>query len=272
MKVTVNQVVYHLTSEGNGTPLVLLHGFSGSVQTWTPLIRDFAASHRVICIDLLGHGGTDHPPDACRYTMDKQTSDLLAILDHLQIHQTALLGYSMGGRTALSFACSYPERIRRLVLESASPGLKTVEQRRRRRQRDEHLAAQIIDNGIVSFADYWARIPLFASQATLPETVKQVIRNERLSNSAIGLAGSLRGMGTGAQPSLWPKLTGLHLPTLLITGGNDSKFCGIAREMSGQLPLNRTAVVDGCGHNVHLENREQFSQLVRVFLDEEARR
>lgn len=271
MKMRINQVIYHLTSEGTGDPLVLLHGFTGSGRSWAPFIRNFAHSHRVICIDLLGHGETAHPLDARRYTMEKQTTDLLAILEHLQIRRTALLGYSMGGRVALSFACSYPERLQCLILESASPGLETAEERSRRRRHDEQLASQIIHEGMASFADYWASLPLFASQAALPEAVKKAVRMERLNNSPVGLAGSLKGMGTGAQPSVWSELTGLTLPALLITGGDDLKFCGIARKMGDQLPCSRSAVVSGCGHNVHLEEGARFSQLVRAFLDEEER-
>lgn len=269
MKLVVNNETYHLTSDGAGEPLVLLHGFTGSTDSWAPLIRAFASFRRVICVDLLGHGETAHPLDARRYTMESQLSDLATLLAQLHISRADVLGYSMGGRVALSFACAYPERVHRLILESASPGLANPEERGKRQQRDEQLAARIVRDGITAFTDYWASIPLFASQAALPEAAKNALRAERLHNSPIGLAGSLRGMGTGAQPSLWSRLGRLAVPTLLITGGDDQKFCDIARKMDEQLPFSRPAVVAGCGHNVHLEDSARFARLVRTFLREE---
>jgi len=86
-----------------------------------------------------------------------------------------------------------------------------------------------------------------------------------LSNRARGLANSLRGVGTGAQPALYGRLSELDIPVLLIAGELDSKFCGIARWMSQELPQARLSIVPGAGHTVHLEQRAIFADLVKAF-------
>lgn len=266
MIVTVNGVAYHVCSDGAGSPIVLLHGFTGSVCSWTPLLADFVSTHQVIRIDLLGHGQTDCPETAKRYSMEHQVADLVAIFDALHVKKTDLLGYSMGGRTALSLACLHPERIRTLVLESASPGLESEEEREARRAHDQKLAQFISDKGVEAFARFWETIPLFASQKNLPEFVCERLRHERLMNHAEGLAGSLRGMGTGAQPSWWKALPELDLPVLLITGSKDEKFCSLARRMRQILKNAEWSVVKGSGHIVHLENHSRFAEIVLQFL------
>src|SRR5690625_6836121 len=97
------------------------------------------------------------------------------------------MGYTMGGREALSFEILYSENIRSLVLERASPGLKTEKERKKRRDHDKNLAFRMKDNGIEDFVDEWEKIPLFASQKKLPVEIKHKIREERLSQSVDGL-------------------------------------------------------------------------------------
>ena len=68
----------------------------------------------------------------------------------------------MGGRIALAYTIKYPERVTSLILESASPGLKTEQERIERREADELLAKKINSEGIPSFVEFWENIPLFA--------------------------------------------------------------------------------------------------------------
>lgn len=119
--------------------LVALHGFTGSTATWRNLAK--ALPHiRVIAIDCIGHGQTAVPEEISRFSMDEQIQDLEEVISQLRLEQFTLLGYSMGGRIALSYAIAYPERIKRLILESASPGLRTSQERSERCVRDNELA------------------------------------------------------------------------------------------------------------------------------------
>ena len=170
----------------------------------------------------------------------------------------------MGGRIALYTAFS--GFFRALILESASPGLEDPVEREQRRSSDEALAASIERDGVQAFIDRWEKLPLFASQSTLPAEAREALRSQRLHNRAGGLAQSLRGVGTGVQPSLHARLPTLHIPVLLIAGELDTKFTAIARSMAGALPLSQLRIVPGAGHAVHLERPEKFASLVGDFL------
>jgi 2-succinyl-6-hydroxy-2,4-cyclohexadiene-1-carboxylate synthase len=262
----LNGVRYHYEVVGEGPPLLLLHGFSGSLENWAQHVRVFAQHFQVITLDLLGHGKTDAPDDALRFAMDKAAADVVALLDCLDCAPLHLLSYSMGGRLALYIALHYPDRTRSLILESASPGLERDEERTQRRISDEALAQQIDATGIPAFVDYWESIPLVHSQQQLTQEVRQRLRQQRLKNSATGLANSLRGMGTGAQPDLWPQLAELKLPVMLIAGNLDEKFLQINQRMAGQMPQAQIQVIADAGHSTHLEAPERFQQAVLNFL------
>lgn len=251
--------------QGNGEPLLLLHGFTGSGGTWKDF-KTILQKYKLIMIDIIGHGKTDSPEDPNRYRVEEAADDLKEILRKFDIHQAHFLGYSMGGRLALSFANIYPEYVKSLILESCSPGLKTEEERLARKERDEKLANMIIEKGIPSFVNYWENIPLFESQKSLPLTVKKRMRAERLQNQTLGLANSLRGMGTGVQPSWWNHLENLTVPVLLISGGKDEKFFWIMKEMNNLIPTSIYKVVPEAGHAVHVEQPEIFGKIVDEFL------
>lgn len=261
--IQVNVEIWH---EKEKETIVLLHGFTGSTKTWHRVIEHLPSSIKIVTIDLLGHGKTESPKDPSRYTMIEQVKDLEEIFHQLDLHDFTLLGYSMGGRVALSYAARFPKRIKRLILESASPGLRTEEEQAARRQSDESLADEIEEKGIHWFVEKWENIPLFASQKTLPAEVRQAVREERLSQSETGLANSLRGMGTGAQASLWRKLIRLSMPVFLITGELDQKFVHIAEQMVDQLPNAQHMIVPNAGHSIHVENPEQFATIVKGVL------
>lgn len=178
-----------------------------------------------------------------------------------------LVGYSMGGRVALHQALRRPDRVRRLILESASPGLATEEERARRRADDEALARRIVAEGIEAFVDRWEALPLFASQRRLPENVRRRHRAGRLANDPRSLAASLRGLGTGTLPSLWDRLEDIATPTLLIVGELDPKFVEIGHRMAAAMPDARLTVVPDAGHTVHLERPGMWLERVTEFLE-----
>src|SRR5947199_4664105 len=181
--------------------LVLLHGFTGSAAGWGQQMDTLADyGLRIIALDLLGHGQSDAPEDAKRYSIEYCQKDILATLQELGVHkgQTIMLGYSMGGRIALYTAFS--GFFRGLILESASPGLEDPAERAERRMSDEAQAASIEREGVPTFIERWERLPLFSSQSTLPAEAREALRSQRLHNRAGGLPQSLRGVGTGVQP------------------------------------------------------------------------
>lgn len=266
MFVSVRGIETRVLVAGAGPALLLLHGFTGSAETWRPFLPALAARRRVIAPELIGHGRTAAPADAARYRMDECVADLLALLDRLGVEEFAVLGYSMGGRVALHLALAAPERVRALILESASPGITDPAERAERARSDEALAELIEREGIAAFVERWESQPLFATQRSLPAEVRERLRAERLGQRPVGLANSLRGMGTGAMEPAWDRLGELGMPALVLAGELDAKYVAIARAMEGRLPQARVAIVSGAGHAVHLEQPARFLELVTTFL------
>ena len=265
---TLEGAELNVETTGRGPALVALHGFTGSGRTWRSFSQAAETCFTVVAVDLPGHGASDSPPDSRLYTTERHIQALAEILDRLGLERVAWLGYSLGGRIALSAAVALPERTTALVLESASPGIASVEERQQRIREDEALADWITEVGVQRFVEYWESLPLWNSQKRLPAVLRDGLRAQRVGNNPCGLANSLRGVGTGAQPPLHDRLEEITAPVLLIAGEEDQKFSGIAREMHRSIPRSRLDTVPGVGHAVHLEQPEIFSRAVAGFLEE----
>nr|WP_123056254.1 2-succinyl-6-hydroxy-2,4-cyclohexadiene-1-carboxylate synthase [Virgibacillus profundi] len=238
----------------------MLHGFTGTSSTWDNFIENWQEKLQIITVDLPGHGRTKTYPK----TMEECCEDLKDLFDYLGLGGFHLLGYSMGGRTALSFAMIYPQMVLSLMLESASPGLSTDAERTQRMDKDEALAKKIEKEGIGNFVDFWENIPLFESQKNLPKEVQQEIRDERLSQKGQGLAQSLRYMGTGSQPSWWDKLDQLDMTVLLLAGKYDDKFISINKLMEESVQAGALMICENAGHAIHVEQPEFFGKMVQT--------
>ncbi|MDT0000092.1 2-succinyl-6-hydroxy-2,4-cyclohexadiene-1-carboxylate synthase [Listeria cossartiae subsp. cayugensis] len=265
----VNGQHYYLTNalSGDKPVLLMLHGFTGSSETFQDSISHLKEWYNIVAPDLLGHGKTASPEEVARYSIQEICADLAEMLHQLKIAKCFVLGYSMGGRVATAFAAAYPEMVRGLVLVSSSPGLRQADVRASRVQADNRLADRIEADGITSFVDYWENLALFASQSVLPEERKKRMRSERLAQNPQGLAMSLRGMGTGKQPSYWNRLADFTFPVLLITGALDEKFEKIAQDMQQLLPNSTHVTVQEAGHAVYLEQPNIFSSQLNNWLE-----
>jgi pimeloyl-ACP methyl ester carboxylesterase len=112
----VNGLSLYYEEHGSGEPLVLLHGGLGAAELWAPVLPALAAGRRVIAVDLQGHG---HTADVDRpLRPETMADDVAALIAHLGLERADVMGYSLGGLTALRTAIQHPERVRRLVLVS----------------------------------------------------------------------------------------------------------------------------------------------------------
>jgi 2-succinyl-6-hydroxy-2,4-cyclohexadiene-1-carboxylate synthase len=246
-------------------PLVLLHGFTGSAASWEAVRAAFRPARRVVAIDLPGHGATT-VTRAFDGSFVATTDLVAATMDALGIADADVVGYSMGGRVALQLALARPDRVGRLVLESASAGLATAAARARRREADAALALAIERDGITAFVRRWEALPLFRSLADQPSAVRETLRAQRLACDPGGLAASLRGCGLGSQPWLGGRLGSLAMPVLLLTGDRDAKFTRTAARLLPRFAEGRHEIVAAAGHIPHLEQPARFLRAVRNFL------
>lgn len=233
--------------------VVLVHGFTQTRRSWTPLLPRLVEDHEVLAVDAPAHGrSAGHRTDLV------EGARLLGEVGGAG----AYVGYSMGGRLALHLAVRQPELVERLVLVGATAGLDTDDERAARRAADEALAADLERDGLEAFLERWLANPLFA---TLPSDAAGV--EERKENTVEGLAASLRLTGTGTQRPLWAELRRLRMPVLFVVGEHDEKFTVLAHRMraawGGEADV---AVIAGAGHACHLERPDAFLDVVVPFL------
>jgi len=259
---------FQVRIEGEGSPLLLLHGFTGSIEAMAPLARALGRQFSVISIDLPGHGRTSFLEDPGGYQFSHCIRGLAGILDQLNIDKCFFCGYSMGGRTALIFASRFPSRVIALAVIGASGGIEDEEERVQRRENDEELARFVESRGIKSFTDRWMNHPLFAGQQKLGEEFLKEARRQRLQNDPSSLAFSLRTMGTGSQESLYQSLGQLDIPMMFLAGEEDKKFCDCAIKLQKSCLQGYSHFIRQAGHAAHLENRAATVETITSFFNE----
>ena len=232
--------------------LVLLHGFTQTRQSWRRTLAELGGRRHAVAPDLPGHGSAAARPAsfaAC-------TAYVRALGGEGRF---ALAGYSMGGRIALTAAFALADRLDRLVLVGASPGIADAAARAERRRADDALADRILEIGVEAFAREWAALPLWEGQ---PERVAAAANADRLRNTPSGLAAALRGLGTGVMEPLWDALPSLSVPVTLAVGERDEKFRAVAERMAERLPRADVVVIPGAGHAAQLEQPAAVAALL----------
>lgn len=247
-------------------PVLFLHGFTGNRRSFTHLEGSLGPHLQAIAVDLPGHGDAAPPDRVGREGLERTLDQLEELLDLFPGGAVDVVGYSQGARLALALAVRAQARVRRLVLESANPGLRRRKERVARREQDEVLAQLAEREGIEAFVRRWEEQELFTGLRALPEALQRELGARRRSASPAGLAAALRAYGLGVQPSFWEGLPRLRIPTLLLTGGCDTKFTQLARRMVGELPEAWHRVFEGAWHAPHLERPEEYAAEVLGFL------
>ncbi len=248
-----------------GITIVALHGFGGDGLDFALLADAVPGVREWVCPDVVGHGDSSAPPDVELYTMPSVVGQLRTVIDRVVGRSYLMLGYSMGARLGLSSVLLGPgdwRPPRALVLVGVTPGIGDRDEAEMRRTADAELAGHIGTKGILWFVNYWDKLPVLAGHRRIDPVHLAAMNVRRLGQRPHGLANSLRGMGTGSMPSLWPRLGEVVAPTLLVTGAEDLKFTGIAEDMLASMPGTEHAVMEGLGHAPHLEDPARFSKVV----------
>jgi len=252
MRFNCAEIALEVEVTGVGDPVLIIHGFTGCGSAMAPLAK--LLSGRRILPDLVGHGRSESPVALDPYALTSISSQLSSLLQQLDASPASIIGYSLGGRIALTFALSHPEMVKSLALIGASPGISNQQERDLRFKQDCTLGDSISQVGVRNFVDTWVAMPMWESlrNSLTPQQWQDSIK-QRAANHPLGLANSLRASGTGAMSPLHETLQHLAAPTLLLVGEEDSKFLNIAKEMASTIPEANIEVIRDSGHATHLE-------------------
>ena len=250
-------------SWGAGPPLVCCHAFAVNRSMWRLQRARFAQTHRVVTFDQRGSGDSDHPVPAAGegdpYTIDSFAEDLRGVLDDLGIRSARILGFSMGGATALRFATRWPERVEGLVLASTMASRLPAGIIDRARVVEQVLSRE----GLREAYRFYFGGPLFKG-VHLKSRLEPQLETWAASATPHGFSGSYRV--TIDRPSMVAELHRIVAPTLILVGERDALYLEDAELMAHRIPRARMVVVKGVGHAMNIEAPEVFADEVMRFL------
>ncbi|MDN3507712.1 MAG: alpha/beta fold hydrolase [Simkaniaceae bacterium] len=226
-------------------PLVFLHGLFGSPDDWNGI-----ADKNDLCLTLPGHCYTPVAP-------------LLSILDLLP-KTCDLVGYSMGGRIAMQLKLLEPDRIGKIVILSANPGIEDIKLREDRRALDINRAQEIRTNGLPQFLETWYNKDLFEPLRNAKDF--DAIFERRLQHKETSVAKILEEYSIGTQTPLWEGLMKHKIDTRFIFGQTDFSYEPIAKRL--EKDGHRVVIMQTCGHAMHLEVPGQSKQIIKRFIND----
>jgi pimeloyl-ACP methyl ester carboxylesterase len=271
--VTIDGRRVNVIELGSGSPVVFIHGLSGSWQNWLEQLPVFARDHRVITFDLPGFGASEMPRE--KITISGYGRFVEALLGELGVGSAAVVGNSMGGFIGIELAIRFPERVERLVLVSAA-GL-SIEYLRNERALavlgalGNRLAAY--SGWVASRSDALARRPvarraIFGIVAHRPDRLPGPLVAEQVRGS--GKPGFIPALDALTDYPIRDRLGEIACPTLIVWGAEDKLVpARDADEFARRIPNSRKVVWPQTGHVAMLERPEAFNALVQAFLAEE---
>ena len=247
--LTMGGIRIRYVSLGRGKPLLLLHGWGTSLDTFGAMIEDLKRQFRITAFDFPGHGGSDMPP--VTWAVDAFVGLTLGVMAELGIERASVLGHSFGGRVAIKLAAAYPEMVDRLVLVD-SAGVPPPQTIKRRLKRVASKSANTI-----------GRLGR-PGQAVRRATVR------RIASPDYKAAGPLRDTFLAiVGEDLRPVLPRIKAPTLLVWGeSDDDTTLADAHTMEKLIPGARLLVLKNAGHFSYLDQYGRFRLAIVSFLDD----
>ncbi|WP_405606679.1 alpha/beta fold hydrolase [Polaribacter sp. Asnod1-A03] len=251
--------ILHSTIKGEGKPLLILHGYFGMSDNWKTLGNQFAENYQVHLIDQRNHGRSFHEDE---FNYEVLVEDLLAYIQYHKLEKVVIIGHSMGGKTAMLFAVTYPELIEKLVVVDISPrmyqphhnailaALNSVDfsVEKTRTLVDKKLSTLIPEFGVRQFLlknVYWKEKGQLAYRFNLDSLTE--------NNPEVGEA--------------LPPFTVFEKETLFLKG-DKSDYITEDEEpiIEAHFPNSKIVEIKNAGHWLHAENPKQFYTEVSEFL------
>ncbi|USE34446.1 2-succinyl-6-hydroxy-2,4-cyclohexadiene-1-carboxylate synthase [Endozoicomonas sp. SCSIO W0465] len=268
---------YYCSGNVNAPVLVLLHGFLGSASDWCSLLALLKEDYYLITVDLPGHGLSHWVEDDVQgadYFCHRleQTVQTIEQMEGGSLIRFNLLGYSLGGRLAMAYTIAFPERVEKLLLEGAHPGLISEQERSERYQSDLHWAGRFRNEPVADVLWDWYKQPVFSD---LDDSQIRSLIHERSKGSGLLLADALMSFSLSKQPNYCRALSRLKAECQQRTGSplfpsvhyfygeHDRKFGQIGQHLLTEQVIHSIHPVVGCGHNVHREQPDVMARLLR---------
>lgn len=264
---TDDGVELHYEVTGSGTPIVFVHEFAATSQSWEAQVRFFSRWYTCITFNARGYPPSQVPPSASSYSQKRAVQDVIAVLDHAGIARAHVVGHSMGGFAALHLGLDFPDRARSLCVAGAGYGAEPEKQEVFRRE-TQNTAAMLLEQGIEAFALKYSRGPTRLSFERNDARGYAEFQKTLAMQSALGLANTQLGVQLH-RPSLYSlkdKMARLNLPTLILNGDEDTPCLGPAIMMKVSIPSAMMSIIPNCGHTINLEAPDEFNRILSAFL------
>lgn len=252
-----NDVSLSYKVEGDGTPVLLLHGVGSSQESWDGVISHLQSSRRYMRFDMRGHGNSSRTPGP--YSLAELTQDVVDFLDFLEVEKVELVGFSLGGLIAQSVALTHAERLTSLTLISTVAGRTSQEQNRV----DERAAVLENEGPLVLLAksvDRWFTDEFCKAHPEVLEARRQI----SLQNDPDCYVAAYRVL---AGNDLGSELHNIKVPTLVMTGENDiGSSARMAKFIHAQIEHSKLHILPRLKHSVLLEAPDQVAALIDPFL------
>jgi pimeloyl-ACP methyl ester carboxylesterase len=261
MSATVNGIEMEWREQGEGTPIVFIHGFPFNSAMWGPQLAHLPRGWRGIAPDLRGFGASRGGAEDV-YTMEIFARDVAALLDHLGEERAVVCGLSMGGYVTFEFLRLFPERVRALVLCDTRASADSAEARAGRERQAERVLA---DNSVAHVID--TMLPRLISMTTRygQPGVLELVRAMMKEAPPETMARALRGMA--ARRDSEPLLRTIDVPALVIVGAEDAITSrGQAEFLARGIRGARLETIENAGHLPNLEQADTFNRILHAFL------
>jgi len=254
--IPVNEIDVYCEVEGQGPPLLLIHGLGSSSQIWEAQVRYFSERYRVIAYDLRGHGRSSKP--AVPYNMQLFAEDATRLLGALDVPAAHIIGTSLGGMIAFELAVHYPQLLKSLVVVNSVPDMRV------KSPRDYiNLWQKTLLLKMLSARD----MGKFLSRRLLPGPERELVRQAFIERWA---QNDKRAYQAAFQSVIgWSVdncLGEIRCPVLVVASEHDLWSLDEKRIYVAKIPVARLAVIEGAHHAVTIERPEQFNQVLDEFL------
>ncbi len=263
--MTDDGVRLYYEEAGTGLPVIFVHEFAGDHRSWEPQLRHFSRRYRCIVYSARGYPPSDIPGDPERYSQDRATDDIAAVLRHLGIAEAHIVGLSMGGFATLHFGFRHPQMARSLVVAGCGYGAEPARQEAFRR--DCAATADVLERSMAEAARSYALGPTRVQLQNKDPRGWREFAERLAEHSGIGSALTMRGVQM-RRPSLWDltaEMKRLSVPTLIVTGDEDEPCLEPGLLMKRMIRSAGLVVLPQAGHAINLEEPQGFNQAVESF-------